>query len=113
MPRWDPYIHGGLTFVDAMPGDIFYPPAILQLLLCFLWWEQPRFNLSKIAAPVLFFIIAVVLAMGASSIQWLAPYQYLAKYSQRIQHHENRGGGFWARVGASVFGVISPGVKPT
>ncbi|MBI5868397.1 MAG: hypothetical protein HZB43_08940 [candidate division Zixibacteria bacterium] len=211
VPLWDPYIHGGLPFVDAMHGDIFYPAAILQIILpvtyaiglklilhvflagvfmflflrtigrsdqtsfiggalymfapClvslflqghdgkiyvmaltplafllvhrgvvtrrlapFLWfglvyalmiltahvqmayyaswglglyflfllWEQHRFDFAKILTPILFFVVAVVLAMGASSIQWLAPYQYLAKYSQRIQHNENRGGFDWA-----------------
>ena len=211
VPLWDPYIHGGLPFVDAMHGDIFYPAAILQIILpvtyaiglklilhvflagvlmllflrtigrsnltafiggalymfapClvslfypghdgkiyvmaltplafllvhkgattrrlapFLWfglvyalmiltahvqmayyaswglglyflfmlWDQHRLNLAKIFTPVLFFVVAVILALGASSIQWLAPYQYLAKYSQRIQHNENRGGFDWA-----------------
>jgi len=33
VPLWDPYIHGGLPFVDAMHGDIFYPAAILQIIL--------------------------------------------------------------------------------
>jgi hypothetical protein len=33
MPLWEPYIHGGMPFVDAMHGDIFYPAAILQFLI--------------------------------------------------------------------------------
>jgi hypothetical protein len=33
MPLWDPYIHGGMPFVDGMHGDIFYPTSILKLLL--------------------------------------------------------------------------------
>ncbi|MBI3873306.1 MAG: hypothetical protein HY304_09550, partial [candidate division Zixibacteria bacterium] len=193
VPMWDPYIHAGLPFVDAMHGDIFYPAAILQLILpvtyalgmklivhvflaglfmflflrgigrtgsgaflggllymftpclislfypghdgklyvsaltplaflmvhravmtrrlawflgfgavyalmmltahvqmayyaswglglyfLFLLWDQYRLALRKIAAPILFFATAVALAMGASSIQWMAPYQYLA-----------------------------------
>jgi hypothetical protein len=32
-PLWDPYIFGGLPFVDAMHGDIFYPTTILKFLL--------------------------------------------------------------------------------
>ncbi len=33
MPLWEPYIHGGMPFVDAMHGDIFYPAAILQFFI--------------------------------------------------------------------------------
>src|SRR5260370_5570943 len=33
VPLWDPYIFGGLPFVGAMHGDIFYPTAWLRLLL--------------------------------------------------------------------------------
>ncbi len=32
MPLWEPYIHGGMPFVDAMHGDIFYPAALLQII---------------------------------------------------------------------------------
>jgi len=33
MPLWEPYIHGGMPFVDAMHGDIFYPATILKFFL--------------------------------------------------------------------------------
>jgi hypothetical protein len=33
MPLWDPYIHGGMPFVDGMHGDIFYPITILKIFL--------------------------------------------------------------------------------
>ncbi len=33
MPLWDPYIHGGMPFVDAMHGDIFYPATVLKFFL--------------------------------------------------------------------------------
>lgn len=33
VPLWDPYIFGGLPFVDAMHGDMFYPLAALQFIL--------------------------------------------------------------------------------
>ncbi len=32
-PLWNPYIFGGLPFVDAMHGDIFYPTTILKFLM--------------------------------------------------------------------------------
>ncbi len=33
IPLWNPYIFGGLPFVDAMHGDTFYPLAILQFIM--------------------------------------------------------------------------------
>jgi hypothetical protein len=33
VPLWDPYIYGGLPFVDAMHGDTFYPLAALQFFM--------------------------------------------------------------------------------
>jgi hypothetical protein len=32
-PLWNPYIFGGLPFVDAMHGDIFYPTTILKFVM--------------------------------------------------------------------------------
>ena len=33
IPEWNPYLFGGLPYVAAMHGDIFYPTALLRLLL--------------------------------------------------------------------------------
>jgi hypothetical protein len=33
LPQWNPYLFGGLPFVGAMHGDIFYPTALLRILL--------------------------------------------------------------------------------
>ena len=33
VPLWNPYIFGGLPFVDAMHGDIFFPLAAIQFIL--------------------------------------------------------------------------------
>ena len=33
IPLWDPYIFGGLPFVDAMHGDTFYPLAAIQFFI--------------------------------------------------------------------------------
>ena len=33
IPLWDPYIYGGLPFVDAMHGDTFYPLAAIQFIM--------------------------------------------------------------------------------
>lgn len=33
IPLWNPYIFGGLPFIDAMHGDTFFPLAILQFIM--------------------------------------------------------------------------------
>ena len=33
IPQWNPYLFGGMPFVDAMHGDTFYPTALLRALL--------------------------------------------------------------------------------
>jgi hypothetical protein len=33
IPEWNPYMFGGLPYVAAMHGDIFYPTALLRLIL--------------------------------------------------------------------------------
>jgi len=33
LPRWDPYILGGLPFIDAMHGDTFYPTSVLKFFM--------------------------------------------------------------------------------
>lgn len=33
IPQWNPYLFGGMPFVDAMHGDTFYPTALLRILL--------------------------------------------------------------------------------
>jgi hypothetical protein len=32
-PQWNPYIFGGMPYVAAMHGDIFYPTFLLRLIL--------------------------------------------------------------------------------
>ena len=33
IPQWNPYLFGGMPFVDAMHGDTFYPTALLRIML--------------------------------------------------------------------------------
>lgn len=33
VPQWNPYLFGGMPFVDAMHGDTFYPLAVLQFIM--------------------------------------------------------------------------------
>ena len=32
-PMWNPYVFGGLPFVDAMHGDIFYPTTVMKFVM--------------------------------------------------------------------------------
>jgi hypothetical protein len=33
IPQWNPYLFGGMPYIAAMHGDIFYPTALLRLIL--------------------------------------------------------------------------------
>ena len=33
IPQWNPYLMGGMPYIAAMHGDIFYPTALLRMLL--------------------------------------------------------------------------------
>ncbi|MEO7455789.1 MAG: hypothetical protein ABIY52_05960, partial [Gemmatimonadaceae bacterium] len=33
IPQWNPYLYGGMPYVAAMHGDIFYPTQLLRLLM--------------------------------------------------------------------------------
>jgi hypothetical protein len=59
LPLWNPYIFGGMPFVGAFDGDIFYPPTLLLRLLL-------RADLAVTWA----FIIHVILA-GWFAYLWL------------------------------------------
>ncbi len=70
VPVWNPYIFGGLPFVDAFHGDIFYPFSVLKffgnfyrmlglnlvihifLAGIFMYFAARQFKLSKIASSV-------------------------------------------------------------
>jgi len=227
MPMWNPYIHAGLPFVDAMHGDIFYPAAILQILLpvpyalgiklilhvflagvfmflflrvigrsdpaafvggllymfapfivslffpghdgkiyvtaltplaflalyravvtrrlpvflgfglvyalliltahvqmayyaawglglyfVFLLWERYRFAPRQVVSLLALFVLAVGLSLGATAVQWVTPYKYTAKYSQRLlQQDEERGyewSSSWSMNSEEVLSEINP-----
>lgn len=50
LPEWNPYIFGGLPYIGAMHGDIFYPAAWLRLVL--------REDLAMTLAYAIHFVIA-------------------------------------------------------
>ena len=33
IPQWNPYLFGGMPYVAAMHGDIFYPTALLRMIM--------------------------------------------------------------------------------
>jgi hypothetical protein len=59
------------------------------------------------------FSLAVLLALGATAIQWMSPYKYTNKYSQRLAHQEedNKGyawAGSWSMNSEEFMSVINP-----
>jgi hypothetical protein len=87
-PKWNPYIFGGLPFVDAFHGDIFYPFSKLIFIgplfkmLCynlllhiyfsgiFTYFCARQFKLSKIAS----LMSAVAYMFSAYLISLIAPF---------------------------------------
>jgi len=68
MPLWDPYIHGGMPFVDGMHGDIFYPTSILKLFLSVTYVMGLKEILHVFLAGVLmfYFLRGLNLRVGVS-----------------------------------------------
>lgn len=50
LPEWNPYIFGGLPYIGAMHGDIFYPAAWLRLIM--------REDLAMTLAWAIHFVVA-------------------------------------------------------
>ena len=40
IPQWNPYIFGGMPYVEAFHGDIFYPLSVLKFLLNTYRWQS-------------------------------------------------------------------------
>ena len=59
LPTWNPYLFGGMPFVGAFDGDIFYPPTVLMRLVM-------RSDLAVSWAFVLHLIVA-----GWCTYKWL------------------------------------------
>jgi len=55
MPLWEPYIHGGMPFVDGMHGDIFYPATVLKFFLPVTYALGLKLTLHVFLAGVLMF----------------------------------------------------------
>jgi hypothetical protein len=55
MPLWEPYIHGGMPFVDGMHGDIFYPARILPFFLPVTYGMGLKLVLHVFLAGILMF----------------------------------------------------------
>src|SRR3954463_2979009 len=44
IPQWNPYLQGGMPYIGAMHGDVFYPTALLRWMLptdVAMTWEFP------------------------------------------------------------------------
>ena len=87
-PLWNPYMFGGMPFVAAMHGDIFYPTFLLRMVM------------PTDAAMTWGFIIHVVLA-------GLFTYRFLRAVG--LGFHAALVGGLAYTLGGNVAGLVSPG----
>ena len=87
-PQWNPYLQGGLPYIAAMHGDIFYPTFLLRMILptdLAITWE---------------FVIHLFLA---------GLFTYLFLRAWRFGFHAALIGGLAYMLGGSVAGLASPG----
>ncbi|MFQ6003555.1 MAG: hypothetical protein ACE5KJ_07400, partial [Candidatus Zixiibacteriota bacterium] len=70
MPLWEPYIHGGMPFVDAMHGDIFYPATVLKFFIPVTYAMGLKLVLHVFLAGVFmfYFLRGLNLRLGVSSL---------------------------------------------
>ncbi|UCC44257.1 MAG: hypothetical protein JSU65_14295, partial [Candidatus Zixiibacteriota bacterium] len=87
VPQWNPYIWGGMPYVEAFHGDIFYPGSVLKFILdpkrwqgwtllihiylagIFMYLAARQFKLSKISA----LFSAVCYMFAGSLVSLVAP----------------------------------------
>ncbi|UCD64535.1 MAG: hypothetical protein JSW34_03615 [Candidatus Zixiibacteriota bacterium] len=58
IPQWNPYIFGGMPYVEAFHGDIFYPGSVLKFILD--WWRWQGWTL------IIHFFLAGLFMYGAA-----------------------------------------------
>ncbi|MSR07498.1 MAG: hypothetical protein EXR93_10595 [Gemmatimonadetes bacterium] len=67
VPQWNPEIFGGLPFVAAQHGDIFYPTAFLRLLLPTVTAMNLGFAAHYVAAGVMVYLLLRLLGTSWSA----------------------------------------------
>jgi len=67
IPQWNPYLFGGLPFIAAMHGDIFYPTAWLRWILP----VDTAMNLG-FAGHIVLAGFAMYLFLRALRVEWIA-----------------------------------------
>lgn len=67
IPQWNPYIFGGLPFIAAMHGDIFYPTAWLR-------WFLPMDTAMNLGFAIHLVLagFAMYLLLRALRVEWMA-----------------------------------------
>src|SRR3954471_7453954 len=87
-PLWNPYLFGGMPYVAAMHGDIFYPTFLLRMIL-------PT-DIAMTWGMILHFWLAGV-----------ATYAFLR--ASRLSFHASLIGGLAYMMSGQVAGLVSPG----
>ncbi|UCG60926.1 MAG: hypothetical protein JSV52_11430 [Candidatus Zixiibacteriota bacterium] len=58
IPQWNPYIFGGMPYVEAFHGDIFYPLSALKLILSHDRWQGWTLFLHIFLAGIFMYLAA-------------------------------------------------------
>lgn len=88
IPQWNPYLFGGMPFVDAMHGDTFYPTALLRMLM-------------GTGAGMTWGLIIHLFLAGC--------FTYLLLRSLRLSFHASLLGGVAYQMSGNIAGLVSPG----
>lgn len=88
IPQWNPYLFGGMPYIGAMHGDIFYPTAWLR-------WIMP---------------VGVAMGLGfALHILLAGLFTYLFMRALRFSWTAALAGGFAYELSGIVFSMVAPG----
>ncbi|MBL8959999.1 MAG: YfhO family protein [Gemmatimonadetes bacterium] len=88
IPQWNPWLFGGMPFVDAMHGDTFYPTALLRLLLG--------------TGPGMTWGLVIHLFLAGI-------FTYLLLRTLRLSFHSAMLGGVAYQMSGNIAGLVSPG----
>ncbi len=70
IPEWNPYLFGGLPFIAAQHGDVFYPTAWLRWILPVDTGMNLGFALHFVLAGCTTYALLRALRAGGSSPRW-------------------------------------------
>ena len=83
IPEWNPYLFGGLPFIAAQHGDIFYPTAWLRWILPIDTAMNLGFAMHFVLAGAAMYALLRALADRAGAARWSAGWPTSSRASWR------------------------------